>query len=57
MKLWKAVTDNGMDIWTYVVLAETAEQAAQKTRNIKAEEFVEVTSGVLSFYENRWPEA
>jgi hypothetical protein len=57
--LWVAVTDNGMDITTYIVLASSAEDAVTKVDwpKFKAEDFKPAGRDVFTFYENRWPDA
>lgn len=63
MKMWKFVRDDGMNVDTYVVIAETAEDAAQKLndqtqfKRYKAETFVEIKSGIFVGHEDRWPQA
>jgi len=64
MRLWKIKTESrrGMDIRAFVVMAETAEDAALKLASapvyftaFKPEEFRVVESGIHEVYESRGP--
>jgi hypothetical protein len=65
MKLWRAETDNGMDIRTYIVLAESAEEALAKIGDttwttylkLSTESFKPLGRDVFEAYENRYPDA
>lgn len=63
MKIWRIVFDNGMDIDTYVIAADSAEEAAKiwkeaHPRSMMAPgAFFEMPGRIYHHYESRWPDA
>jgi hypothetical protein len=65
MKLWKAVQDNGMYIYTYIVMADTAEEAVRsipsqnvgRPYGVIAEDFQPLGAKCFISQEDRWSDA
>lgn len=61
--MWKLVDDQGMNVYTHVVLADSAEHAMERLNATRrkpkftAEQFVEIKDGMWMGIEDRWPNA